>query len=130
MGFQIESVSWTHQSIGRRNTAQHTYMCCTFRKFRPRRDACLGLWFAEPQPYVRQSVHRNFLYSGLTIRLRNTPCHNQCTVLLMLNMLLLAIPLFFVHLQNKVSPPLCFFPFFFYMNLKSCWCGGLVARNS
>ena len=69
---------------GRRNIAQHTYMCRNFRKFRPCRDACVGLWFAGPQPCVRYSVYRNLLSLGLTIRLRNAPYRNHCMVLLML----------------------------------------------
>ena len=94
-------------SIDRVGVIQHSTPICVviFVKFRPRKDACVGLWSAEPQPYVRQSVHRNFLYSGLTISLRNAPYHNHCMVLLMLNMLLLAVHSFFLSIFKIKSHP-------------------------
>ena len=81
-------------SIDRVGVIQHNTRICVviFVKFRPRKDACVGLLSTGPQPYVRQSVHGDLLYSGLTIRSRNALYHNHCMVLLMLNMLLLAVP--------------------------------------
>jgi len=44
-----------------------------------------GLWFSEPQFYVRTSYLQESFYSvGLTIRLQNAPYRNHCMVLLML----------------------------------------------
>ena len=47
---------------GGRNVAQHTYMSRNFRKFRPCRDACVGLWSAGPQPYVRYSLQESSFF--------------------------------------------------------------------
>ena len=95
---------------GRRNIAQHTYMCRYFRKYRPCRDViyrpCRDVIYrpcrdviSRTEVYWTTVLRSYFLFTricfysvGLTIRLRNAPYRNHCMVLLMLNMLLLAVP--------------------------------------